>query len=999
MKLVARIASIGVVLIFSLLACGVVLIYFNQHRLIVAVLSSIKNQTGVEIVSPHGRLEVRDHLIVILERPRVLTGGREVVAMDRIRAVVNFHSLFFAHGLPLHELVLDGAVLDAPFDATKTGDSAIPRPGHEMINQSLAMLGNLALVSRRLVISNLKLNDQAGTPILRSAHLVAFHRRSTPKLWKIGFKTDCELPRLAGTHVSGDFDLGEGGALPATLAAQGTMWFWNLPLRHVTIGNLRVDGQTQGEVKISIAQDATIDGLATIAMKALKIASPDLSAPMALGDYSLEANFNTSSDKVTMSNARLPHEGKPIATGRVFVQKPYEQNPQIGIAVDGLRVAWNDLLAPIRALKRVPQEVQVIVRRVKSGKMQIENASLEAPIKALANMTLATFLKNVSLNATLTEVSFATPPETQLPDVTGASVKLLFSKQILSAVQGVAKLGHSELDDINARLDFSGNLDEVPYSVSAKADLDLAELKPATVKLLDSLEVHERDRLLTIQGDAHVELEASGSIRKNAATRPEKYLAKIEPHNVTVEFRGAPGPLGIASGTITAQPSLIRLDRVSARATGGTADFNGDIRIDNAGVGTRGLRIAMHQMPIERWMASLVDPDDFSAAGNVGGAMTVTGDLQNGLLANGKLTLGNGKVQLGFLRSPILVHPAIVTIRDHTLVVSMPAAELEKSPIDFIITVADLRTPSIRVDANVQKLDLEVLKFVRLPWMPPTPAHPPPIPIMGHVDAREANLETFAMKNGKTDFKFIRGDWSVDNLTATSFEGHVNINLVGRQKDDWIRMFGKIQNMNVASLFLLDTKCHRSPISGHLDLTGDVWADTNTDFFATMAGTAIVKLRDGNLDKFALLSRLLAFIDLRSWITAKVPDPRISGIQFRTVTADFKGRDGIFYTDDLILDGPVIDIVANGNLNLGQSTLNMKIGMIPFSTVNWIFSGIPLVGKNVAGSTKSIIAAYFNASGPIANPSVTPAPITSVAELVKKILGLPINLIKPDTIK
>jgi len=30
---------------------------------------------------------------------------------------------------------------------------------------------------------------------------------------------------------------------------------------------------------------------------------------------------------------------------------------------------------------------------------------------------------------------------------------------------------------------------------------------------------------------------------------------------------------------------------------------------------------------------------------------------------------------------------------------------------------------------------------------------------------------------------------------------------------------------------------------------------------------------------------------------------------------------------------------------------------------------------------------------------VTPAPITSVAELLKKTLGLPINLIKPDTIK
>ena len=86
-------------------------------------------------------------------------------------------------------------------------------------------------------------------------------------------------------------------------------------------------------------------------------------------------------------------------------------------------------------------------------------------------------------------------------------------------------------------------------------------------------------------------------------------------------------------------------------------------------------------------------------------------------------------------------------------------------------------------------------------------------------------------------------------------------------------------------------------------------------------------------------------------------------------------------------------------MDLDKSTLDMKIGMIPFNSVNWLLSNIPLVGKNVAGSTKSIIAVFFNARGPISNPRVTPAPITSVAELFKKTLGLPINLIKPDTIK
>jgi len=72
-------------------------------------------------------------------------------------------------------------------------------------------------------------------------------------------------------------------------------------------------------------------------------------------------------------------------------------------------------------------------------------------------------------------------------------------------------------------------------------------------------------------------------------------------------------------------------------------------------------------------------------------------------------------------------------------------------------------------------------------------------------------------------------------------------------------------------LFLLNRNITRAPMSGHLDLTGDLWADTGSSFFATMAGTAILKMRDGNLDKFPLLSRLLELIDLRSWITLSRP--------------------------------------------------------------------------------------------------------------------------------
>ena len=998
MKFVARAALMLAAFLASVAITAAAVIYFYQQRIIVAVLASIHQQTGIEIISDSIKLELRNHLIVEFAKPRVMAANRELATLASARAVVNFHSIF-THGLPLHELDLRNPVIKVPFAAVASGQGSLPRPSHELIEESLGRLGDLASISRRLMMVDLEVRDASGTPLISNAQVLAYHRRATPKLWRLTFRADCEFPRMHGAEVAGDFYLGAGGSLVAGQVSKGTFWFWQLPLEHMTIGNVELDGHSHGRIKLSLAEDATIDGTAELGMAALTINSPDLSAPLALGDYSLEARFTTSQEQVAISNARITHGGEPIAAAQASIERPFEANPKVAVAVGDLKFAWKDVESAARALKKMPEQLEVLTRQVKAGEVVIEKASVATPLGALEKLSLESVLENLSINATLDELSFAIPSETPLPNVTDASAQILFTKRTLALLQGSAKVGSSELHDVEAQIDLTKNLEEVPYRIGLKADLDLAELRPATIKLLDQFDVRERDRLESLAGVAHVDLDASGTLRKAHPTRPEKYAVKIEPHTVRLEFRGAPGPIGVASGAIIVEPNKITLQQLSARATGGTADFDGELHITDGGVQTGGLRIDMHQMPVERWLEGMVDPDDLSAQGNVGGEVIVTGDPQSGFRANGKLTLQTGRVQFGFLRSPIVVHPAIVTIRDQTLTVSMPAAELENSPIDFNIGVQDLRAPAIRIDAKVQKLDVEVMKFVRLPWIPPVKMHPPNIPITGHVDAREANLESFAMANAQTDFKYRAGDWSVDNLTASSYGGHLAINLAGRQKDDWMHMFGKLQNLNVGPLFLLSHKITRAPMSGHLDVTGDLWADTSSDFFATMSGTAILKIRDGNLDKFTLLSRLLELIDLRSWLTAKIPDPRVSGIQFRTASADFKGVGGRFYTDDLFMEGPAIDIVASGYVNLDDSTLDMKIGMIPFSTVNWLLSNIPLVGKNVAGSTKSIIAAYFNARGPISNPRVTPAPITSVAELLKKTLGLPINLIKPDTIK
>ncbi len=108
-------------------------------------------------------------------------------------------------------------------------------------------------------------------------------------------------------------------------------------------------------------------------------------------------------------------------------------------------------------------------------------------------MTLSpeTLFKGLSVSATLTELNFAPPAEINLPPVSAASVQLVYSKQILSALQGTARLGNSQLTGLTARLDLSRDFADIPYKLSASADLDMAELSPATVKLAELLKPWE----------------------------------------------------------------------------------------------------------------------------------------------------------------------------------------------------------------------------------------------------------------------------------------------------------------------------------------------------------------------------------------------------------------------------------------------------------------------------------------------------------------------------
>ncbi len=147
-----RIAAIGAAALVLLLAGLVGALYLNQQRLVAAVLQTVRQRTGVGIVPQSAELEVSDHLVVVLHHPRVRSGNRELMSFEEIKAVIDYHAIFFSRGLPLQELTLKGPSLRAPFDASAVRQSAGKRPERATVEATLSRLGDLAVVSRRVEI-------------------------------------------------------------------------------------------------------------------------------------------------------------------------------------------------------------------------------------------------------------------------------------------------------------------------------------------------------------------------------------------------------------------------------------------------------------------------------------------------------------------------------------------------------------------------------------------------------------------------------------------------------------------------------------------------------------------------------------------------------------------------------------------------------------------------------------------------------------------------------
>jgi hypothetical protein len=178
--------------------------------------------------------------------------------------------------------------------------------------------------------------------------------------------------------------------------------------------------------------------------------------------------------------------------------------------------------------------------------------------------------------------------------------------------------------------------------------------------------------------------------------------------------------------------------------------------------------------------------------------------------------------------------------------------------------------------------------------------------------------------------------------------------------------------------------------------------------YPTLEGKMEVLLENGRIFKSPerAVWKIISILNLPAVLQGKV-DLEKDGLPYNKISATVTARNGLFETENLIIDSPIVKITAAGNYDLPTDQIEMVWAVSPFGSYAQFLKTIPLFGRLFAGDRKGLATAMFSVKGSIGDPEVTYLPMKSFAtgvtglaqlafDILKNTVMLPIDLMTPE---
>ncbi len=159
------------------------------------------------------------------------------------------------------------------------------------------------------------------------------------------------------------------------------------------------------------------------------------------------------------------------------------------------------------------------------------------------------------------------------------------------------------------------------------------------------------------------------------------------------------------------------------------------------------------------------------------------------------------------------------------------------------------------------------------------------------------------------------------------------------------------------------------------------------------SGTVNLASRDGVIRKWVILSKILAFTNLSDLVRGRVDLTR-QGLVYRRFNASFHGRDGVFHTDNLLIDSPSMLITGTGDVDAAAKEMDGELIISPLVTLDRIINVIPIVRRIVREGKSGFLFFGYHLKGPLDDPEVESSYVRSVGARIFYLLRNAVELPK-----
>jgi uncharacterized protein YhdP len=342
-----------------------------------------------------------------------------------------------------------------------------------------------------------------------------------------------------------------------------------------------------------------------------------------------------------------------------------------------------------------------------------------------------------------------------------------------------------------------------------------------------------------------------------------------------------------------------------------------------------------------------------------------------------------------------------VSLKDNNLLIKSLTGQINKSVITLKGNVQDLRSP--KLDLLVTSPNLELADIMLLTELKPVTGkseQPGRLTLKATVAAETGKIRDIPFEKLAGTFLYEEQILYLQSIELQALGGRV----AGRGRIDFgtggsPRYQVGFNLTNVAAERLAQVMgIKKQELTGTLSMQGDLSAkgETADDFKRTALGSVKLRIEEGSLQRFAILSKIFSILNLSQLLKFQLPDMVSGGMPFNKITATLEVKDGVVSTDNLFVKSDAINMSAVGKADMTRDELDVTIGVQPLQTVDKVVSRIPIVGWILTGKNHSLVTAYFEAKGKLADPSVTAIPVKSMAKgvfnIFKRVFELPAKL-------